>query len=82
MAEYCHADCGCAGVREAPCGFMPDCINCRKTPAIGLGELDEVMKAKLKRDKANKRRRERDQIMRDLGLTKVRGAVSGRVYWE
>jgi len=23
-----------------------------------------------------------DMAMRDLGLTKVRGAVSGRIYWE
>lgn len=27
-------------------------------------------------------RRERDQVMRDCGLVKVRGAMSGRVYWE
>ena len=27
-------------------------------------------------------RQERDQAMRDIGLTKVRGAVSGKVYWE
>lgn len=24
----------------------------------------------------------KDQAMRDLGLTKVRGSVSGRTYWE
>lgn len=27
-------------------------------------------------------RRERDEVMKSLGLTKVRGAVSGKVYWE
>lgn len=27
-------------------------------------------------------RREKDSIMADLGLVKVRGAVSGRVYYE
>ena len=30
----------------------------------------------------NKRRREKDRLMADLGLTKVRGAISGRVYYE
>jgi len=27
-------------------------------------------------------RQEKDACMRSLGLTKVRGAVSGKVYWE
>lgn len=27
-------------------------------------------------------RRERDSVLRDLGMVKVRGAVSGRTYWE
>lgn len=27
-------------------------------------------------------RKEKDSIMADLGLTKVRGSVSGRVYYE
>ena len=27
-------------------------------------------------------RRSRDSLMEDMGLTKVRGAVSGKVYWE
>lgn len=35
-----------------------------------------------KRIAANKRRRDRDAMMRDLGLTKVRGATSGKTYWE
>ena len=33
-------------------------------------------------DRRNARRRERESVMRDLGLVKVRGAVSGRTYWE
>ena len=28
------------------------------------------------------RRREKDSLMEDMGLTKVRGAVSGKTYWE
>ena len=32
--------------------------------------------------KRNRQRRERDAVLKDLGLTKVRGAVSGRTYWE
>lgn len=40
---------------------------------------DEANRAK--RRKANQRRRERDQVMQDLGLVKVRGALGG-TYWE
>lgn len=27
-------------------------------------------------------RAEKDELMRSLGLTKVRGAISGKIYWE
>ena len=30
----------------------------------------------------NLQRRERDGVMRSLGLVKVRGCVSGKTYWE
>lgn len=29
-----------------------------------------------------KKRSEKNQIMESLGLTKVRGAISGKTYWE
>jgi hypothetical protein len=32
--------------------------------------------------KATQNRKNRDDVMRSCGLTKVFGAVSGRVYWE
>jgi hypothetical protein len=32
--------------------------------------------------KRNRARREKHQMLKDLGLTPVRGAVSGRLYWE
>lgn len=32
--------------------------------------------------RANTSRKVRDDVMRSCGLTKVRGAVSGRIYWE
>lgn len=35
-----------------------------------------------KRALTNLRSKERDSIMRDMGLNKVYGAVSGKVYWE
>ena len=35
-----------------------------------------------KTSKANRNRQMRDDVMRSCGLTKVRGAVSGKVYWE
>jgi len=31
---------------------------------------------------AARKRRENDDLMRSLGLTKVKGAVSGKTYWE
>jgi len=34
------------------------------------------------RSRSSKQRRVRDQLMRDLGLVKVRGSVSGSTYWE
>lgn len=43
----------------------------------------EEAEAQSKNDRAakNKKRRERDQVLRDCGLVKVRGALGG-VYWE
>ena len=35
----------------------------------------------IKRAKRNKARRDREQLMRDMGLVKVRGALGG-TYWE
>lgn len=37
---------------------------------------------KKRKEKENRHRREADASLRGLGLKKVRGAVSGRVYWE
>lgn len=39
-------------------------------------------RGKANRARARENRRARDSIMRDLGLVKVRGCVSGRIYWE
>lgn len=36
----------------------------------------------VKKENARLRRKARDQAMKDLGLTKVRGCVSGKTYWE
>ena len=55
--------------------------NIRKEP-MRVPEPSEAFKAESKRIAANKRRRERDSMLKDLGLTKVRGSVSGRTYWE
>ena len=46
----------------------------------GTERAEALRQARAARAKA--RRKAREQIMRDMGLTKVRGAVSGRVYWE
>jgi hypothetical protein len=39
-------------------------------------------KAFAKRKRAREARRAKDAIMRSMGLVKVKGAVSGRTYWE
>ena len=70
--EICTAMCGCAGAQKAECGFEPKCAACEQ----------KEIRDKAKRERANLRRKQRDELMRSLGLTKVRGAVSGRVYWE
>jgi hypothetical protein len=48
-------------------------------------ETDKPMTSEEKRiacrKRANKARRERNQVMRDLGLVRVRGALGG-TYWE
>lgn len=47
----------------------------------GAEEQDGLAIEKAKRDRRNRERRERNQVMRDLGLKRVRGALGG-VYWE
>lgn len=47
--------------------------------------VNDAAKKAAKAQKAKVRkamRREIDAAMRDIGLTKVRGAVSGKIYWE
>jgi hypothetical protein len=61
IANQCTAMCGCAGAQKVGCGFEPKC---------GVCEQKEI-RDKAKRERANQRRRERDEIMRSLGLTKV-----------
>lgn len=38
--------------------------------------------AKGRRIEQARRRKAREAVMRSLGLTKVKGAVSGKTYWE
>ena len=70
--EMCTAMCGCAGAQKAGCGFEPACSVCEQ----------KAIRKKAQQKRAYQRRKMRDEIMKDLGLTKVRGAVSGRTYWE
>lgn len=39
-------------------------------------------KKAIRNAKARANRKAREDVMRSLGLTKVKGAVSGRTYWE
>jgi hypothetical protein len=58
-------------------------IRINKTGELVWEDESPVEYAKLrKRAMANSFRAAKDQIMRDCGLTKVYGAVSGKVYWE
>lgn len=61
---------------------MKVCAKCGEEIATkdGDNECDDCERGR-KRKQAAKRRRERDQALRDLGMTKVRGALGG-TYWE
>lgn len=63
-----------------------DCPLCRKAidkmgPETPSAEFLTFAKAQRAKHISALRRQERDQALRDVGLTKVRSA-SGRVYWE
>ena len=70
VARFCESDLGIPG--------FADYHLCDHTEADAV--LVEV--ARLRRNKASRiARRSRDQLMRDLGMVKVRGALGG-TYWE
>lgn len=47
---------------------------------VTLAERDKAI-TRARNERANKARRERDQVRRDCGLVRVRGALGG-IYWE
>ena len=60
-----------------------DCCECRYYgECLALSNETCGMQEEAKRKRRNKLRRERDQAMRDMGMVKVRGPLSGRTYWE
>lgn len=56
------------------------CTACEDNPEM-RGRGDTSADAKAKRQRRNANRRARDEVMRSLGLVKVRGAMGG-TYWE
>lgn len=52
------------------------------TPALEAEAGRYVERERERRRAKARTQRERDGVLRDLGLVRVRGAVSGRVYWE
>jgi hypothetical protein len=48
----------------------------------GMSAAREVFARAKKNAKANNNRKFRDDAMSSMGLTKVKGAVSGKTYWE
>ena len=57
---------------------------CKVEDALAIASLDfqKATKERRKTKRASANRRMRDDAMRSCGLTKVYGAVSGKVYWE
>ena len=53
-----------------------------KNQKIELTEDEINAKKKAAAKRARQNRKERDEVMKSCGLTKVRGAVSGKIYWE
>ena len=47
-----------------------------------MGKLSTNLTEDQKQEKRRAALKERDAIMASMGLTKVRGAVSGKVYYE
>jgi hypothetical protein len=41
-----------------------------------------ICKERQKTKKANENRKQKEQILKDIGLIKVYGPISGKVYWE
>ena len=58
-------------------GFEYPDWDCRTVAEFLKKFCSDYTKAAQKAD-----RQAKDQVMRDCGLVKVRGAVSGKVYWE
>ncbi len=61
-------------------GQKCQCLACTYDPATD--DVAATSAKRLKAAKARLRRKLRDDAMRSLGLVKVKGAVSGRTYWE
>lgn len=54
------------------------CDNCRYEDE----PCNACKRERERRDRINRQRRARDEAIRSLGMTKVRGCVSGETYWE
>lgn len=67
-------------VKDEPCGFQSCLGKQRKLEAIYVCfDCGEKIG---KRIQASRYRAAKDDALRSLGLTKVRGPVTGKVYWE
>ena len=62
---------------------MKVCEKCGEEIATKDGDnlCNDCDEGKKKRDKRNAARRAREQVLRDCGLVKVKGAMGG-TYWE
>jgi len=61
---------------------MVKCVFCKDKPECCASCDEKNRKAKEARRKAKARRKERAEVLKSLGLTPVKGVVSGKTYWE
>ena len=60
----------------------PSVRNNKTGEVITESENPDLYKELRKRALRNRNNAARDDVLRSLGLTKVRGAVFGKIYWE
>ena len=61
---------------------LSECAKCgKRTGTVFCNGRRLCVKCYQKRNRANANRRARNDVMRDLGLVRVRGALGG-IYWE
>lgn len=71
------------GMEKHKYGSFEDCAKCQSYVRLGesFGNAQGYKATTRKLHKASNARKEREQALKGMGLTKVRGALGG-IYWE